>query len=380
MPAALDAMSAFRGGEVFFPLVAAVLGAVVGSFLNACIHRLPRGLGLLNPRRSFCPGCGRTIPWWENLPIVSWVFLRARCSGCGWRISARYFMVEVLTAAVFVLAWWGFGWPEVLVWWVFSALLIAATFIDFEHMIIPDEITLGGMAAGVVATLFVPSILGVDVWWMAGLHSLGGALAGFTVLFLVVEGGKVVFGKKRHCFANPEPFEWRQEGDEVWVSLAGERFDWGEVFSRERDQLRISVDGAAMIDGRELEGAEFVFTHDRLMVDGEDITLSGVGRLEGLMRSVVIPREAMGFGDVKFLACIGAFVGWKGVLFTVFAGSLIGSLAGLVGICLRRDGSGARLPFGPFLALGGLVWVFAGHALLDWYFGLLSRGFGRLDF
>lgn len=373
-------MNAHPGAQLLFLVVAALLGAIVGSFLNACIHRLPRGLGLLNPRRSFCPGCGRTIPWWENLPVVSWLLLRGRCSGCGWRIPARYFMVEMLTAGVFVFAWRRFGWPEAMVWWVFAALLIAATFIDFEHMIIPDEITLGGVAAGVVAALLVPSMMGQDLWWTAGLLSLGGAFAGFIVLYLVVEGGKVVFGRKRVCFATPELFEWRREGEGVWILLAGERFDWGEVFSRERDELRIAVDGSATLDGRVLEGAEFVFTHDRLTVDGEAMQLSSVEHLSGRMRSVVIPREAMGFGDVKFLACIGAFVGWQGVLFTVFVGSLIGSLAGVVGICLRRDASGARLPFGPFLALGGLVWVFAGHALMDWYFDLLNRGSWRLDF
>jgi len=367
-------MNAFRGIEWVLLVFSGVLGAVVGSFLNACIHRLPRGLGLLHPQRSFCPGCERTIPWHENLPVVSWIFLRGRCSGCGWRIPVRYFAVEVLTAALFTAVWWRFGWPLAGVWWVFAGLLVAATFIDFEHMIIPDEITLGGVVAGLGLCLIVPEAMNAVAWWRAGLESLVGAVAGFVVLFLVVEGGKVVFGKKRHRFGEPEPFEWRHDGERVWVSLAGEEFEWSEVFSRERDELRITLAGAATVDGCERDCGELVFTHDRLVTGGDMIALEEINHITGRMRAVVIPREAMGFGDVKFLACIGAFVGWQGVLFTLFAGSVIGSVAGVVGICLQRDGSGARLPFGPFLALGALVWVFAGRALVDWYFGILHAG------
>lgn len=320
------------------------------------------------------------IPWHENLPMVSWIFLRARCSGCGWRIPARYFLVEVLTAGLFAAVWWRLGWPLAGVWWVFAGLLVAATFIDFEHMIIPDEITLGGVVAGVGLCLIVPEAMGATVWWRAGLESLVGAVAGFIVLFLVVEGGKMVFGKKRHRFGDPEPFEWRHDGDGVSISLAGEEFEWCEVFSRERDELRITLEGVATVDGSERDCGELVFTHNRLVAGGDTFALEEIKGITGRMRAVVIPREAMGFGDVKFLACIGAFVGWQGVLFTLFAGSLIGSVAGVVGICLHRDRSGARLPFGPFLAAGALVWVFAGRALVDWYFGLLQAGRLSVDF
>jgi leader peptidase (prepilin peptidase)/N-methyltransferase len=93
------------------------------------------------------------------------------------------------------------------------------------------------------------------------------------------------------------------------------------------------------------------------------------------MKGVVIPREAMGFGDVKFIACIGAFLGWQAVLFTLFAASIIGSVAGFAGIALARDRAGVRIPFGPFLALGGLLWLFGGRELMEWYLGGL-RGVG----
>ncbi len=373
-------MSTFRGIEWVFLIFSALLGAVIGSFLNACIHRLPRHLGLLHPRRSFCPECERTIPWHENLPVVSWLLLRGRCAGCGWSIPGRYFMVEVLSALLFALGWWRFEWPLIGVWWVFFALLLAATFIDLEHMIIPDEITLGGVLAGLGLCLLVPTAMDATVWWRAGLNSLAGAGAGFGVLFLVVEGGKIVFGKKRHRFEKPEPFEWRREGDGVRVSLGGEEFDWDELFSRECDEMRITLEGASSFDGCERSGDELVFTHEGVVRGGEKISLHEVSRIAGHMRMLVIPREAMGFGDVKFLACIGSFVGWQGVLFTLFAGSLIGSVAGLVGVFLQRDRSGARLPFGPFLALGALMWVFGGQTLVRWYFAILQAGAWQIHF
>ena len=131
---------------ILLAVFAAVLGAVTGSFLNACIHRMPRGVSLLNPKRSFCPACEKTIPWYENLPVVSWVFLRGKCSGCGAPISFRYPLVELLAAGLFLALWLKFDFPLGPAYFAFVALLLAATFIDFEHFIIPDEITLGGAA------------------------------------------------------------------------------------------------------------------------------------------------------------------------------------------------------------------------------------------
>ncbi|MCS7049876.1 MAG: prepilin peptidase, partial [Verrucomicrobiae bacterium] len=124
-------------------------GAVVGSFLNVCIHRLPRGRSIVSPP-SHCPKCKQPIRWSDNIPIVSYVLLSGRCRHCHEPISPRYVIVEALTAVFFVTIWWReTGWM-VPIYWLFIAGLIVATFIDFEHYIIPDEITLGGCAAGVV--------------------------------------------------------------------------------------------------------------------------------------------------------------------------------------------------------------------------------------
>jgi len=156
-----------------------LLGLITGSFLNAVIHRLPLGISLLNPKRSFCPGCGKTIPWHENLPVASWVLLRGHCSGCAMPIAIRYPLVELLTALLYLLAWGRFGLPQAPVFWLFLSLLVAATFIDFDHLIIPDEITKGGIVAGVVCSVLVPGMMEAVVWWQGLLLSLLGAALGF---------------------------------------------------------------------------------------------------------------------------------------------------------------------------------------------------------
>src|ERR1051326_6814896 len=146
----------------FWSVVFFVFGSVVGSFLNVCIHRLPLGESIVSPP-SHCPHCKYSIPWLLNLPLITWLSLRGRCRNCGAPISVRYFLVELLTALMFMSSWLAFGRQSVLValiYALFLAGLIAATFIDFEHFIIPDQITIGGMVVGVVCSLVAPALHG----------------------------------------------------------------------------------------------------------------------------------------------------------------------------------------------------------------------------
>ena len=343
-------------------------GAIVGSFLNACIHRMPREISLSNPKRSFCPACNKLIPWHENLPVVSWLMLWGRCSGCGARISPRYIFVEILTAAAFFFLWLKFGFPLGPVYSVFIALLIAATFIDIEHFIIPDQITWGGAAAGVLFSLAVPALMGTTSRLASCGLSLAGAAIGFGLLWLVVEGGKLAFGRKKHVFNPPEEFAWTRDGDRADIRVGGDSLAWEELFSRESDVLTLEAEGEILVDGREAGGGAIRFRYDRLTVGDSEFLLDTLGTVSGRLRSIVIPREAMGFGDVKFIACIGAFLGWQAVLFTIFSSSIIGCLAGLAGLFLARDKAGTRIPFGPFLALGAALWLFGGRELTAWYF------------
>jgi leader peptidase (prepilin peptidase)/N-methyltransferase len=357
---------------ILLAVFAAVLGAVTGSFLNACIHRMPRGVSLLNPKRSFCPACEKTLPWYENLPVLSWVFLRGKCSGCGATISFRYPLVELLTAGVFLALWLKFGFPLGMAYFAFAALLLAATFIDFEHFIIPDEITLGGAALGVFLCAVIPELMGTASRWTAAGWSLLGALAGFAAVFLIVELGKIAFGRIRHRFTEPEPFRWVCDSESVTISIAGETMDWRDVFSRKKDKLVVALEGPALLDGETISPRRLEFFYDRVLLDGQPRSLESISHIEGQMSSVVIPREAMGFGDVKFMACIGAFLGWQGALFALFAGSIVGSLAGVAGLFLAKDRAGVRLPFGPFLAIGALIWLFGGALVFDWYLRLIA--------
>ena len=352
-----------------------LLGLLTGSFLNAVIHRLPRGISLLNPKRSFCPGCGKTIPWHENLPVASWVLLRCRCSGCAMPIAIRYPLVELLTALLYLLAWGRFGLPEAPVLWLFLSLLVAATFIDFDHLIIPDEITKGGIVAGLLCSLIVPAIMGAVVWWQGFLLSLLGAVIGFFLLWGVVELGKFAFGRRRIRTDAPTLLEITGTDVEPLLIFGEERLPLADLFYRDKDQVEAScawfeIDGERLHGEEGVKGGSLILDPHGIRYGGRSWAYEGISELMPLRTEVTmitLPREAMGFGDVKFLACIGAFLGWKGVIFSLFVGSIIGALIGVVMMTVTRGRSGGRIPFGPYLALGALLWVLVGPELLELY-------------
>ena len=351
--------------------MAFVLGAAVGSFLNVCIYRLPRDLSVNRPRRSFCPHCNHPIPWYQNIPLVSWLVLRGRCATCGGKISFRYFGVELLTGLLFVAVWRAFPWPMALPYFVFVSLVIIATFVDFEHFIIPDEITIGGTFAGIIASLAVPELQQSGTRLAALVRSALAAALGYLVLLFVLEAGKLAFGKKRIPLDGQTPFTWKRHGDDAEFTVGAERSLWSDHFARETDRLLLKCDDVS-IDGQIHNKVELEFVYDRLTFEGQTFQLDEVNEISGTASELQIPREAMGRGDLKFLASIGAFLGWQAVLFSIFAGSLAGSAVGLVTLVVGNRVWSAKLPFGPYLALGALVWLFFGSGLLQWYFGLLG--------
>ncbi len=357
--------------EFLFSAFAFAVGAVVGSFLNVCIYRLPLDLSVNKPRRSFCPSCRKQLTWWQNIPLFSWLVLRGKCAHCGARIAFRYFAVELLTALLFLLVWKTFPWEISIAYWVFVSLLVAATFIDFEHFIIPDEITIGGTIAGIVACGIVPELMATHLRGRALLISALSAALGYVVLWVVLEGGKKVFGKKRIRLDAPTPFNWARQGDDADFVVGDEQGLWSDYFSRESDQLILHCD-QAIVGDRDLGAADLRFHYDRVNLGSEEISLDALDKISGVVRELEIPREAMGRGDLKFLACIGAFLGWRAVLFSVFAGSLVGSVVGLVTLIIGKRVWSAKLPFGPYLALGGLVWMFFGEPLVRWYSALIN--------
>lgn len=357
--------------DIVFSVIVFAVGACVGSFLNVCIYRLPRDLSVNKPKRSFCPSCKKQIPWQQNLPLISWLVLRGRCRNCGASISFRYFVVELLTALLFVAVWLHFPWQLAIAYWIFVSLVIAATFIDIEHFIIPDEITIGGTIVGIIASFLLPELMNADHRAVSFLTSTCSALLGFGLLWVVLEGGKLAFGKKRIRLEEPTAFTWTRQGDDAELVVGEERSQWSEFFARESDVMLMRCD-EAKIDNVWYQGVTLRFHYNRVTVDGEDFVLDRVTQISGVVRELQIPREAMGRGDLKFLAAIGAFLGWRGVFFTVFAGSLVGSLVGVAALVFGKRVWSAKLPFGPYLSFGAVVWLFFGERLVRWYVNLVT--------
>jgi len=357
--------------EFLFGAFAFVIGAAVGSFLNVCIYRWPVDLSINRPRRSFCPNCKQPIPWQQNLPLISWIVLRGRCANCGAKISFRYFAVELVTALLFLAIWESFPWQVAIAYWVFVSFLIIGTFIDFEHFIIPDRVTIGGVIAGVAFSVTVPALMGTDSRLAAGVRSFLAAALGYVILWIVLEAGKIAFGRKRIRFEAPTLFTWAKRGDDADFVVGTEESLWSDYFAREKDRLLLICE-EVRIDHHTYGNVTLDFRYDRVTAEGHVTMLDDVTYISGVARELVIPREAMGRGDLKFLAAIGAFLGWRAVLFSLFAGSLLGSIVGLITLVVGKPVWSAKLPFGPYLAFGAVTWMFFGTFFLRWYGTLLS--------
>lgn len=356
---------------LIFAVFAFVLGAAIGSFLNVGIYRLPRDISIKEPRRSFCPVCKAQIPWRQNLPLVSWLLLRGRCANCGARIAFRYFGVELLTALLFLAIWQLFPWKVAVAYWVFVSILLIATFVDLEHFIIPDQITIGGTIAGIITSFLVPEIMNTDSRLAALVRAALAAVLGYVILWIVLEGGKIAFGKKRIRPDGPTPFTWTRHDDDADFVVGEEHNLWSDYFAREKDRLLLHCD-EAKIDNRVFENEILEFHYNRVRVGGDEFVLDTVDQISGVACELEIPREAMGRGDLKFLAAIGAFLGWRGVLFSIFAGSVAGSIVGLATLLIGKRVWSAKLPFGPYLAFGALTWMFFGEKFVQWYLQLVN--------
>lgn len=346
----------------FWSLCFFVFGCMVGSFLNVCIHRLPLGLSIISPP-SHCPHCKYSIPWYLNIPLVTWLALSGRCKNCGAPISPRYFIVELLTGVAFLGCWLKFGnllhpltsIPVALVYSVFIAGLIAATFIDFEHFIIPDEITLGGIAVGLLASLLVPPLQDASSHGHAVLRSLVGAGAGAGIVYAVLRFGKLLFGRHRLKLAAGTKIVF----SETSLLLPNKEISYDELFYRKSDAIVLRAQKVELVD-RGYKDVTVRLSPGKLEIGDEKISPDDVPFMECVSSEIVLPREAMGMGDVKFMSAIGAFIGWRGVVFSLMVSSMIGAAVGLALILMRRREFSSRMPYGPYIALAAVVWLFIG--------------------
>ncbi|HEX3444187.1 MAG TPA: prepilin peptidase [Chthoniobacterales bacterium] len=370
-----------------------LIGLVFGSFFGCCIYRLPRDISLLKPTFSFCPACQKSIPWRYNIPLFSWLWLRGRCHECGERISPHYLLVEGITGVFFAIACWRFGFPLMIPIWVFGSLLILTTFIDIEFLLIPDILSKPGIACGIVASLLFPELHDTSSRLAAGGLSISGAVVGGGLLFVISELGKLAFGRYKVILPTPAPFSFQAAAsandserhrttananerertsandseDDARIVIDDEPFRWDDHFFRKTDRIRIRAEEVT-INGEDFRGIDLTFYHDRLETTaGGTISLAALRSVIGRTAYAEFPREAMGLGDVKLMAAIGAFTGWAGVLFTIPAASLLGALYGIGTILIGRKEWSSKIPFGPYLAIGAILWIFCGKEVLSWY-------------
>ena len=247
-----------------------VFGTIIGSFLNVCIVRMPQQASIVFPG-SHCPNCNYQIRFYDNIPLVSYIMLAGRCRSCKTPISMRYFVVELLMGLLVAALFFYFGFSLVFILCVvFTAALVVITFIDLQHQIIPDRISLPGIPLGFLCSFFLP--------WNSWLDSLLGILVGGGVLYAFALG-----------------------------------------------------------------------------------------------YYLLTKKEGMGGGDIKMLAMIGAFLGWKGALATLILAAVAGSLIGVMLIVLKGKDFKYAVPFGPFLAAGAFCALLYGERLINWYCSISAR-------
>src|SRR3984957_16168024 len=235
----------------FWSAVFFTFGCIVGSFLNVCIYRMPLELSVVSPP-SHCPHCKYSIPFYLNIPLVTWLVLRGRCKNCGAPISPRYFIVELLTGMVFLGCWLKFGnplhtlpsLPIALVYAIFIAGLIVATFIDFEHFIIPDEITLGGIVVGLILSLLLPQLHHTVSHGAGILQSVLGVAVGAGVVYAILRLGKLLFGRQRLKLAAVT----RVVFSDTSLHLPDKEISYDELFYRKTDAIVLEAQTVELVD------------------------------------------------------------------------------------------------------------------------------------
>jgi len=348
----------------FWSLVFFSFGCMVGSFLNVCIYRMPRNESVVSPP-SHCPHCGYSIPWYLNVPLVTWLYLRGKCANCAAPISVRYFLVELLTGVAFFGCYFSFGLQSALLALAMCVLMagfIVATFIDLEHFIIPDEITIGGIIVGFICSFIVPQLHQASSMSQSLLRSFIGIAVGGGVVYLILRGGKLLFGRQKI----EQPVDSKIFFTETCLKLPDHDISYEELFYRNSDAIILEGKRVEMIDRCFLE-TSLRLTPKTLLIGDSEFNTEEVPYIEATTNAIILPREAMGFGDVKFMAAIGAFLGWPAVIFALLVSAIIGAFVGVTLILAKRSEWSSRLPYGPYIALAATIWIFSSVNVQEWW-------------
>ena len=363
----------FMDIAVILPLGFALIGACIGSFLNVVIYRIPRGMSVNNPRRSFCPSCGKPIPWYLNFPIVSWIFLRGRSACCGKPISPRYMLVELSCALLFGFTAWELDFEPVAVQsfvCLWMACMLSMLMMDARDMIVYPPLAMIGAFLGIVSAVCAPEL--VEPAALSPLHgvvfSVTGMATGFLIFRLIALVGRLVFGRRSVHFKSPQPWRLCQEGDDVLMTIGEQRIFWSQLFTGKNCSITLRkavISACSLPDGV----SSLRFAEDALILpDGIRRSLEDFDCLSGTCESYSMEREAMGSGDAWIAMAVGALCGWQGVLFALVGGSFISLFFALI-LRVRR---GVPMPFGPALIFAAWIWFFFGQQLLMSYLDLIG--------
>ena len=358
--------------SIFYAVASFLFGICVGSFLNVVIYRVPRGLSVNEPKRSFCPTCQKEIPISRNIPLFTWLSQLGKCYECKSSIPSRYFWVELLTGLLWVACWHYFSSPlEAVFFMILSAMALVIIAVDMELMLIPRQYTLFTGAVALIGGALMPERLGQDSWSYGLLYAAFGMAIGWTVLWLVVLLGKAMFGKRE--FKLDEEAQWslrEPETDDVEMCFVidDEAISWSDIFFRESDKLVIDGLTHLNVDGKTHECESLVIHDQYIMIDDEKINIEDLKSLDGKTTSATIPREAMGMGDVDLLAVLGGVFGAPALLLIVLFACVFTIAIAMLG----RLGLGKQIPFGPSLIAGGAFWLIYGQDAWNWYMGLFT--------